>query len=213
MARLIRPAHVLAWLVLVLDVAVSSFSGAAGPPNGRRVLITLPEQPPSRVYCDLRREGTDEQVRVEFDPAVSSRLSRSVTVDFAAAAPDKPAKWSMKCSSEPKFQMVQSTKDGVSAPINVAWDFGETPVALALTSQEAVSVTVALRELVLNASNQKLETRKPNPGITITAKNPSDVRLVTQIRGLGFAGIMTEGNHHAPHHLAIARGDSTPHGR
>jgi hypothetical protein len=23
--------------------------------------------------------------------------------------------------------------------------------------------------------------------------------------------LMTEGNHHAPHHLALARGDSTPH--
>jgi hypothetical protein len=49
--------------------------------------------------------------------------------------------------------------------------------------------------------------------ITITAKNVSDANMATQIRGLGFAGIMTEGNHHAPHHLAIARGDATPHGR
>jgi hypothetical protein len=47
--------------------------------------------------------------------------------------------------------------------------------------------------------------------ITFTAKNPSDAKMVAQIRGLGFAGLMTEGNHHAPHHLALARGDSTPH--
>jgi hypothetical protein len=49
--------------------------------------------------------------------------------------------------------------------------------------------------------------------ITVTAKQESDERTVAMIRGLGFAGIMTEGNHHAAHHLAIARGDADPHGR
>jgi hypothetical protein len=49
--------------------------------------------------------------------------------------------------------------------------------------------------------------------ITILAKDPTNARMVAQIRGLGFAGLMTEGNHHAPHHLAIARGDALPHGR
>lgn len=45
--------------------------------------------------------------------------------------------------------------------------------------------------------------------ITVTA---SDERTVAKVRGLGFAGLMTEGDHHAPHHLAIARGED-PHGR
>ncbi len=45
--------------------------------------------------------------------------------------------------------------------------------------------------------------------MTVTA---SDARTVARIRGLGFAGLMTEGDHHAPHHLAIARGED-PHGR
>jgi hypothetical protein len=49
--------------------------------------------------------------------------------------------------------------------------------------------------------------------MTVTAKNASDARLVAVIRGLGFAGLMTEGAHHAPHHLAIARGESSPHAR
>jgi hypothetical protein len=49
--------------------------------------------------------------------------------------------------------------------------------------------------------------------ITVTAKDASDARLVAVIRGLGFAGLMTEGAHHAPHHLAIARGESSPHAR
>lgn len=41
--------------------------------------------------------------------------------------------------------------------------------------------------------------------LTVTAKH-SDPNVVARIRGLGFAGIMTEGDHHASHHLAIARG-------
>jgi hypothetical protein len=31
------------------------------------------------------------------------------------------------------------------------------------------------------------------------------------IRGLGFAGIMVEGDHHAEHHLAMARGGGMSH--
>jgi hypothetical protein len=41
---------------------------------------------------------------------------------------------------------------------------------------------------------------------TVTAANAADSALVAQLRGLGFAGIMTLSNHHAAHHLAIARG-------
>lgn len=48
--------------------------------------------------------------------------------------------------------------------------------------------------------------------ITVMAKDSSDARLVARIRGLGFAGLMVEGEHHAAHHLAIARGDVDPHG-
>jgi hypothetical protein len=49
--------------------------------------------------------------------------------------------------------------------------------------------------------------------ITITAKDTSDASLVARIRGLGFAGLLTEGDHHARHHLALARGDASPHTR
>lgn len=43
--------------------------------------------------------------------------------------------------------------------------------------------------------------------LTVTAKQADDAAAVARIRGLGFAGIMTEGDHHARHHLAIARGE------
>jgi hypothetical protein len=46
--------------------------------------------------------------------------------------------------------------------------------------------------------------------LTATARDASDPRVVSRIRGLGFAGLLTLGDHHGPHHLALARG-SQPH--
>lgn len=48
---------------------------------------------------------------------------------------------------------------------------------------------------------------------TVTARNPSDARVVLRIQGLGFAGLLTEANHHASHHVALARGAPMAHGR
>jgi hypothetical protein len=42
--------------------------------------------------------------------------------------------------------------------------------------------------------------------LTVTARNPANTRLVAMIRGMGFAGLLTEGDHHAKHHMALARG-------
>jgi hypothetical protein len=43
--------------------------------------------------------------------------------------------------------------------------------------------------------------------LTVTATDPAEV---TKIRALGFMGVMVQGAHHQPHHLAIARG-ARPH--
>ena len=45
----------------------------------------------------------------------------------------------------------------------------------------------------------------------VTASNPQDQATVAKIRGLGFAGLLTLGDHHAAHHLALARGQAMPH--
>ena len=44
--------------------------------------------------------------------------------------------------------------------------------------------------------------------LTVVARSPDDAKIVARIRGLGFAGLMTEGAHHQAHHLAMARGDA-----
>lgn len=44
--------------------------------------------------------------------------------------------------------------------------------------------------------------------LTVMAKNPEDARTIARIRGLGFIGLLTQGAHHQPHHLAMAKGEA-----
>jgi hypothetical protein len=46
--------------------------------------------------------------------------------------------------------------------------------------------------------------------LTVIARDPSDGKTVTRIRALGFAGLLVQGGHHGPHHLAMAKGEMLP---
>ena len=54
----------------------------------------------------------------------------------------------------------------------------------------------------------RTETLPSGVRLTVIAKRLDDAKLVGRIRGLGFAGLITEGAHHEPHHLAMARGEA-----
>ena len=81
-------------------------------------------------------------------------------------------------------------------------------------------VTASIREM-LRAHAPQLEGLKiyraaveQIPGgarLTVTAADPRDARTIARIRGLGFAGLLTQGAHHAEHHIAIARGTAMAH--
>lgn len=47
--------------------------------------------------------------------------------------------------------------------------------------------------------------------LTVTARTPNDPRIVAKIRGLGMIGLLALGDHHGPHHLALARGTQAGH--
>ena len=47
--------------------------------------------------------------------------------------------------------------------------------------------------------------------LTVTAANLQDSATVAKIRGLGFMGLLTLGDHHAQHHMALARGAAMSH--
>jgi hypothetical protein len=54
----------------------------------------------------------------------------------------------------------------------------------------------------------KTETIPGGVRLTVIAKRPDDAKLVARIRGLGFAGLIVQGAHHQPHHLAMAKGEA-----
>ncbi len=58
----------------------------------------------------------------------------------------------------------------------------------------------------------RAESQPTEGGVTlvVTSEDPGDARAVARIRALGFAGLLAEGDHHAAHHLALARG-ADPH--
>ena len=42
--------------------------------------------------------------------------------------------------------------------------------------------------------------------LTVTARTAADAATIARIRGLGFAGLLVQGDHHTVHHLQMARG-------
>lgn len=42
--------------------------------------------------------------------------------------------------------------------------------------------------------------------LTVTTRTAGDARTLAKIRGLGFAGLLVQGDHHTAHHLLIAKG-------
>jgi len=71
------------------------------------------------------------------------------------------------------------------------------------------------RVLSVHPSQMKKETGwdmfvTNNNGIFTVTVTTNQLQDVNKIRGLGYIGIMAYGNHHQPHHWAMASGDN-PH--
>lgn len=81
-------------------------------------------------------------------------------------------------------------------------------------TEQAIRAMVAPHAAELDrlpAYAAKTETIAGGVRLTVTAKTTGDERTVARLRGLGFAGLLTEGAHHGPHHLAMARGEAPGH--
>lgn len=73
----------------------------------------------------------------------------------------------------------------------------------------AIQRLVPHHAAALNGLNGWSATAEPMPDgvrLRVTAGDPAETR---HIRGLGFIGLMVSGGHHQPHHLAMARGESS----
>ncbi len=69
-------------------------------------------------------------------------------------------------------------------------------------------MTTAHAKQLAKDGTMKAEVTEIPGGVRMTVLNadPGDARSVARLRGLGFAGVMTLGNHHGPHHEMLARG-------
>jgi hypothetical protein len=85
---------------------------------------------------------------------------------------------------------------------------GDGPVASAITRM----VTNQTRMLDMMGSYRASTAAIPSGmRVTVTARDAGNARAVARLRGLGFTGVLTEGDHHVMHHLAVARGEKDAH--
>jgi hypothetical protein len=93
------------------------------------------------------------------------------------------------------------------------------PAGLAMTVAGTGRTERAIRAMVVSHAAELDRTvsysakTEPIPGgvvLTVLSKTPDDATAVARLRGLGFIGLLTEGAHHGPHHLAMARGERLP---
>jgi hypothetical protein len=59
----------------------------------------------------------------------------------------------------------------------------------------------------MSAWSARAEPIRDGVRLIVVARDPADVKTVARIRGLGFAGLLVQGGHHGPHHLAMAKGE------
>jgi hypothetical protein len=93
---------------------------------------------------------------------------------------------------------------------------GVVPAGLAMDvtgtgrTEQAIRSMVIPHAVELDSMPQWSAKTERIPGgvrLTVRAKDPNDAKTIARIRGLGFIGLLTEGAHHQPHHLAMAKGE------
>ena len=80
-------------------------------------------------------------------------------------------------------------------------------------TEQAIRRMVVPHTVELNSMSQWSARTEEIPGglrLTVVAKNPDDAKTIARIRGLGFIGLLVQGAHHQPHHIAMAKGEEMP---
>ncbi|MDA1081791.1 MAG: hypothetical protein O2973_08955 [Gemmatimonadetes bacterium] len=85
---------------------------------------------------------------------------------------------------------------------------GTGKVADAIKRMEAMHAMALTEDGAWNAKSSEIAN---GVRLVVTAKDANDAKAVAMLRGLGFAGILTEGDHHAMHHMELARGGGMMH--
>lgn len=73
-------------------------------------------------------------------------------------------------------------------------------------TREAIKRMVPAHARELAAAGWQAKTEELPEGVKLTVTT-NDPKQVVKLKALGFMGIMVQGGHHQPHHLAMARGE------
>ena len=104
--------------------------------------------------------------------------------------------------------VLRSEVTSSSVPGGLAMDITGAP-----RTERAIRAMVAPHAVELDRMPEWAARTEPIPGglrLTVTARTPEDAKTVARIRGLGFVGLLVQGGHHGPHHLAMAKGEVLP---
>jgi hypothetical protein len=104
--------------------------------------------------------------------------------------------------------VLRSEVTSSSVPGGLAMDITGGP-----RTERAIRAMVAPHAVELDRMSEWAARTEPIPGglrLTVTARTPEDAKTVARIRGLGFVGLLVQGGHHGPHHLAMAKGEALP---
>ncbi|HEX4931667.1 MAG TPA: hypothetical protein VFV33_00725 [Gemmatimonadaceae bacterium] len=185
-------------------------------------LVALATLGPVRVSAQHTDHAAHRAARSDSAPAPVSATPRQATLPgqdaFAAIGEivrilkaDPATDWSkvdLEALRQHLIDMHEVTLHSVvqSAPI---------PGGVQLTVTGTGRTSAAIRRMVgahghmLAAEGLEGEVEPITDGVRwrVTTRDPA---RVTEVRGLGFIGILTLGEHHTSHHLALARGEN-PH--
>jgi hypothetical protein len=104
--------------------------------------------------------------------------------------------------------VLRSEVKSIQIPGGLAMDITGPP-----RTARAIRGMVAPHAVELDGMSEWAAKTATIPGglrLTVTARTPEDTRTVARIRGLGFVGLLVQGGHHGPHHLAMAKGEALP---
>jgi hypothetical protein len=104
--------------------------------------------------------------------------------------------------------VLRSEVKASQVPGGLAMDITGSP-----RTARAIRAMVAPHAVELDRMSEWSARTAPIPNglrLTVAARAAEDARTVARIRGLGFIGLLVQGGHHGPHHLAMTKGEALP---
>ncbi|HUF47340.1 MAG TPA: hypothetical protein VMM93_05945 [Vicinamibacterales bacterium] len=173
-------------IAVVLALVLSSGSAAQHMPGMQHGSASGPTQAGqaafaaiSEIVKRLEADSTTDWSKVDIE-ALRAHLADMDLVTLRARAAARPV------------------DDGLAIDVT-----GDAEVAAAITRMVVPHATMLDGMTAWRATATPIAS---GTRLTVTARTPGDAGTIARIRGLGFAGLLVQGDHHTAHHLMIAKG-------